>query len=237
MSTESDGFPPDPPAPALGLAGEPELDRDSWAQAVLTDLGVNIRAARMAAQMTQESLAGKLGCTQTAVSYWEAGKRDPGVPDLLRIAEALGEAAASLLPDTAPKAAPGAAEGCVAAGGYFAEISFFGRIEHTGYVTEVVLHGGHAAYHIDLPEKLWGGNPLAWREYAASAFFEKNPLSEESVRKAWEAERERAQRWKRQREEWERQRSQPALEAGDGCGDDLEPGADEADDYNEGGPF
>jgi hypothetical protein len=108
-------------------------------------------------------------------------------------------------------------------GGYFAEIAFFGRIEHTGYVTEVVLHGGQAAYHIDLPEKLWGGNPLAWREYAASAFFEKNPVTEESVRKAWEAERERAERWKQQQAEWERQRSQPALEAGDGddgLGDD-----------------
>ena len=100
-------------------------------------------------------------------------------------------------------------------GGYFAEIAFFGRIEHTGYVTEVVLHGGHAAYHIDLPEKLWGGNPLAWREYAASAFFEKNPVTEESVRVAWEAERERAERWERQQAEWDRAQSQPALPAGD----------------------
>jgi len=119
-------------------------------------------------------------------------------------------------------------------GGYFAEIAFFGRIEHTGYVTEVVLHGGQAAYHIDLPEKLWGGNPLAWREYAASAFFEKNPVTEESVRAAWVAGRERAERLKRQQEDWERQRSQPALPAGDDDlaveGDDLEP------DYA-GGPF
>jgi len=112
-------------------------------------------------------------------------------------------------------AAPSAGE-YVAPGGYFAQIAFFGRIEHTGYVTEVVLHGGQAAYHIDLPEKLWGGNPLAWREYAASAFFEKNPVTEESVRKAWEAERERVRRWELRQAEWDRQRSQPALEAGDG---------------------
>ena len=125
---------------------------------------------------------------------------------------------------------PTADECTPAAGGYFAEIAFFGRIEHTGYVTEVVLHGGQAAYHIDLPEKLWGGNPLAWREYAASAFFEKNPVTEESVRKAWEAERERVRRWELQQAEWERQRSQPALEAGGGGDDDLEP------DYA-GGPF
>jgi len=114
VADENDGFSPDPSAPVPGLAGESELDRDSWAQTLLADLGVNIRAARIVAQMTQESLAGKLGCTQTAVSYWEAGKRDPGVPDLLRIAEALSVPAASLLPDTAPKGAQGAGEGRLA---------------------------------------------------------------------------------------------------------------------------
>jgi hypothetical protein len=123
--------------------------------------------------------------------------------------------------ESASEAGAPSAEEYVALGGYFAEIAFFGRIEHTGYVTEVVLHGGQAAYHIDLPEKLWGGNPLAWREYAASAFFEKNPVTEESVRKAWEAERERAERWKQQQAERERQRSQPALECGHGD-DDLD---------------
>jgi hypothetical protein len=125
-------------------------------------------------------------------------------------------------PESASEAGVGAppAEEYVVPGGYFAEICFFGRIEHTGYVTEVVLHGGQAAYHIDLPEKLWGGNPLAWREYAASAFFEKNPVTEESVRKAWEAERERVRRWEQQQAEWDRQRSQPALEAGDGYDED-----------------
>ena len=97
--------------------------------------------------------------------------------------------------------------------GYFAEIAFFGHIEHAGYVTEVTLHGGHAAYRIDLPEKIWGGNPLAWREYAASALFGKHPVTEESVRAAWEAGRERAARWERQQAEW--QQSPAALAAGD----------------------
>jgi hypothetical protein len=149
---------------------------------------------------------------------------DPDAPDLG-------------LPEPGREPCAQAADGYVAPGGYFAEIAFFGRIEHTGYVTEVVLHGGQAAYHIDLPEKLWGGNPLAWREYAAPAFFEKNPVTEESVRKAWEAERERAERWERQQAERELQRLQPALEAGDYDDGDLEPDADEADDYNEGEPF
>lgn len=220
MSTEETGFSPDPSAPALGLAGEPELDREPWVQVMLGELGAKIRDARKAAGMTQEQLAALLPVGRAEVGHYETGYANPGIVGLLRIAEALSVPAASLLPDTPPKGAQGTAEGCVAAGGYFAEISFFGRIEHAGYVTEVTLHGGQAAYHIDLPEKLWGGNPLAWREYAASAFFEKNPVSEESVRVAWEAERERAQRWKRQQEEWERQRSQPALEAGDGYDDD-----------------
>jgi transcriptional regulator with XRE-family HTH domain len=91
------------PEPALD--GDP--DRESWAQTTLTDLGMNIRAARQAAGMTQEDLAKAVDRTQTAVSYWEAGKRDPGTPDLLRIAVALGVSAASLLPDTAPPPARG----------------------------------------------------------------------------------------------------------------------------------
>jgi len=111
---------------------------------------------------------------------------------------------ADLFPEPAPPAAPA---------GYFAEIAFFGHIEHAGYVTEVTLHGGHAAYRIDLPEKIWGGNPLAWREYAASALFGKHPVTEESVKAAWEAERERAARWERQQAEW--QQSPAALTAGD----------------------
>lgn len=106
-------------------------------------------------------------------------------------------------------------------GGWFV-IAFMGHTELTGYVTEVTLHGGVAAYHVDLPGKLWGGNPLDWQEYPASVLFSKRPVTEESVRKAWEAERERAGRWKRQQEEWGRAEPR-ALPAGDvrdcGCSD------------------
>ena len=94
--------------------GGAETEPESWAQNALTDVGANIRAARQAADMTQEDLATRLGCTQTAVSYWEAGKRDPGIPDLLRIAVALGVTAASLLPDTAAPADENAAQGRLA---------------------------------------------------------------------------------------------------------------------------
>lgn len=64
-------------------------------------LGARIRSAREAAGLTQEALAGKVGVSQTAVSYWEAGKRDCGIGDLLALASALGVPAASLLPGDA----------------------------------------------------------------------------------------------------------------------------------------
>ena len=66
--------------------------------AILADIGERVRSARQRALLTQEMLADSLGVTQTAVSYWEAGKRDMGVTDLLRIAEACRAPASSLLP-------------------------------------------------------------------------------------------------------------------------------------------
>jgi transcriptional regulator with XRE-family HTH domain len=60
--------------------------------------GPRIREARQSAGMTQAELAAGAGVTQTAVSYWESGKREPGVADLVRIAAQLGVPAASLLP-------------------------------------------------------------------------------------------------------------------------------------------
>jgi hypothetical protein len=104
-----------------------------------------------------------------------------------------------------PRAEPGE--------GQFMHIAFMGHTELAGFVTEVTLHGGVAAYHVDLPEKLWGGNPMAWQEYPASVLFSRCPVTEESVRAAWEAERERAARWERQQAEW--QQSPAALPAGD----------------------
>lgn len=191
--------------PSVGALAEQEGLR--WQ----ADTGARVRAARERAGLTQEELAAQVGVTQTAVSYWEAGKRGLDLFDLLRVAGAVGVPAAALLPSPSPATA--AVDEPKVPQGYFAEIAFFGRIEHTGYVTEVVLHGGQAAYHIDLPEKLWGGNPLAWREYAASALFEKHPVTEASVRAQWEAERERAERWRLQQAE--RDRAPAALPPGE----------------------
>ena len=132
----------------------PEFDREPWAQAVLTELGAAIREARKAAGMTQEALAEALDRTQTAVSYWEAGKRDPGVPDLLRIAEALNVPAASLLPDRAPK---GAAEGREPElpEGIYGRVELPGMRSDTGWITEGTL-GGQTV----LVVRDWNGCPL-----------------------------------------------------------------------------
>lgn len=86
--------------------------------------------------------------------------------------------------------------------GQFMTIAFFGHIEHTGYVTEITFHGGEPGYRIDLPEKLWAGNPMAYREYAASAMFSRWPVDEASVRIAWKAEQERARKWREREAAW-----------------------------------
>ena len=107
--------------------------------------------------------------------------------------------------------------------GQWLSIAFMGHVELTGYVTEISL-GGQPAFHIDLPDKLWGRNPMAWEEYAGSALYSRRPVTEESVRAAWEAQRERARKRAEQEAEWARQPGRFALDAADG-------------DDNEGGPF
>lgn len=49
-----------------------------------------IRAARIAAGMTQQQLADALGIAQQSVARWEAGEREPRVSTLRRIAAVLG---------------------------------------------------------------------------------------------------------------------------------------------------
>lgn len=49
-----------------------------------------IRAARIAAGMTQQQLADALGVAQQSVTRWETGEREPRVSTLRRIAAVLG---------------------------------------------------------------------------------------------------------------------------------------------------
>lgn len=187
-------------------------------------VGTAIREARIKAEMTQDDLAAALGVTQTCVSYWENARRDLGVTDLLRAAAAIGVPVVCLLGAKYLSAPEPEASG--GGGGYFAEIAFMGRIEYTGYVTQVTKHG-QAAYHIDLPEKLWGGNPLAWVEHAASAWFSERPMTGESVRRTWETQVRRAADRARQEAEWRRMQEQRAIEAAGSEDDDDDLDADE----------
>ena len=93
-------------------------------------------------------------------------------------------------------------------------IVFMGRIEYTGYVTQITKHG-QPAYHIDLPGKPWGGHLLAWVEHAASAWFSKRPVTEASVRRQWEARVRAAAERARQEAEWQQRAERgPALATG-----------------------
>ena len=108
----------------------------------LADIGERVRSARQRALLTQEMLADTLGVTQAAVSYWEAGKRDMGVTDLLRIAEACRTPASSLLPaeHQEPASAASALPPSVAD---FGPVRFeaMGHRYREGNLSEVVIAG------------------------------------------------------------------------------------------------
>lgn len=53
------------------------------------DLGTNLRDARKRLGLTQEEVAERSGVHPTEVSRIEAGKRDPRISTLLRLARAL----------------------------------------------------------------------------------------------------------------------------------------------------
>jgi transcriptional regulator with XRE-family HTH domain len=55
----------------------------------MTDLGPRLREARERLELTQEEVAERRGVHATEVSRIEAGKRDPQVSTLLRLAKAV----------------------------------------------------------------------------------------------------------------------------------------------------
>jgi transcriptional regulator with XRE-family HTH domain len=56
---------------------------------VVADLATNLRAARKKLKLTQEQVAERSGVHATEVSRIEAGKRDPQVSTVLRLARAV----------------------------------------------------------------------------------------------------------------------------------------------------
>lgn len=130
-----------------------------------------------------------------------------------RVAEAFDEAH-GIGNETQAAAPHGADPGPALGDGQFMTIAFMGHIEREGYVTEVTL-GGEPGYRIDLPDKLWGGNPYAWEEYSAKVLFSRCPVPEESIRVRWETERKRAAERARREAEWQRMQEQRALTSGE----------------------
>lgn len=53
-------------------------------------MGEKLKAARLAAGLTQGQLAEKVGCQQRDVSRWENGSREPRATTLKKLAQALG---------------------------------------------------------------------------------------------------------------------------------------------------
>jgi putative transcriptional regulator len=56
----------------------------------LDSIVTELKALRVQAGLSQQALADLLGVTQTAISYWESGRRLPDVSAAHRWAEALG---------------------------------------------------------------------------------------------------------------------------------------------------
>lgn len=54
-----------------------------------SQVGARIRRARQLHGLSQGDLGERIGKTQTAISYWEAGRRSPDVEDIVAIAEVL----------------------------------------------------------------------------------------------------------------------------------------------------
>jgi len=66
-------------------------------------IGRRIREIREHSGLSQAELAAKIDRTQTALSYWETGRRTPSLADLLDLAVALDRPVADLLPASEPR--------------------------------------------------------------------------------------------------------------------------------------
>ena len=62
----------------------------------LATLGLNVRKAREAKELTQEKLAEKSGLDPTYISGIERGLRNPGIKNVAKLAKSLGVTTAEL---------------------------------------------------------------------------------------------------------------------------------------------
>lgn len=63
---------------------------------ILASLGLNVRRAREAQQLTQEKLAERANLDPTYISGIERGLRNPGIKNVAKLAKALGLTTADL---------------------------------------------------------------------------------------------------------------------------------------------
>ncbi len=64
--------------------------------------GRRLRELREAAGLSQKELADRMGVQQTAVSWWERGRREPSFGNAVKLAEALGVNVLAFLEEPAP---------------------------------------------------------------------------------------------------------------------------------------
>ncbi len=86
---EAEARPPGGAAAAFARGADAEL---------AAEVGRRIRRARARAGVSQEALAGRVGCARPTVCRWEWGRRLPALGALVRVAATLGVAPAALLP-------------------------------------------------------------------------------------------------------------------------------------------
>jgi transcriptional regulator with XRE-family HTH domain len=79
-----------------------ELGRRNTDDPAMGDLGTNLREARERLELTQEDVAARSGVHATEVSRIEAGKRDPKVSTLERLAAAVEMKPGQLLDGAGP---------------------------------------------------------------------------------------------------------------------------------------
>lgn len=70
----------------------------------MDNIGTNIRTARKAKGITMKELGTLIGASESAVSLYENGKREPSYETLLMIAEELGTSVSALMGEETKKA-------------------------------------------------------------------------------------------------------------------------------------
>lgn len=75
----------------------PDID-DAWIDSFYASVGTNVRSARVAADVSQELLAQRVGLTRSSIANLEAGRQRVALHLFFLIADALDSDACELLP-------------------------------------------------------------------------------------------------------------------------------------------